>query len=233
MLARKFVVPARIIRDAPFAKRLTQACDANERVPQKHRGRLTWLRDQLAKPPYSEHVSVETCRKWFEGEARPKPNKIPKLAQLLQVDAAWLGMGIDPDMTPRERKLRNAEADGAVNLVAGLIQMDGGHPAFPVADGRSTEHSPVDIRAVIRGAAYDFHIALAEVSGTRLRFAIPVDYRAVMVLGVLRDGFSLRVVELSPELIERRGTRRGGSIEVIVSERDKGLRWIESFRERL
>jgi hypothetical protein len=40
-------------------------------------------------------------------------------------------MGIDPEFQPHERKLRNAMADGAVNLVAGFIQMDGAYPAFP------------------------------------------------------------------------------------------------------
>lgn len=42
------------------------------------------------------------------------------LAQLLEVDLGWLTLGTKPEMTPKERKARNAVADGAVNLVAAV-----------------------------------------------------------------------------------------------------------------
>jgi transcriptional regulator with XRE-family HTH domain len=72
-----------------------------------HQGRLTWLKQQLAERALK--VSVESIRKWLEGEGRPKQEKCEKLAQVLGVDATWLymGSGVASD------KVGNAEANFA------------------------------------------------------------------------------------------------------------------------
>jgi len=162
-------------------------------------------------------------RKWFAGEAMPRPDKTALLAELLMVDVAWLQIGVDPDMAPRDRKIRNAQADGAVNAVAGFIQMDGGHPAFPKESGA------VDLHAIIRGAKYDFHISTADAAG---HFHVPLENEELIVLGVKRaEGFCMDIYELTPDLIEAHGVRRGGSIEVAVPPKE--LRRVESFSNRL
>lgn len=214
--------PPKVIRHPEFAKRLDSACDSIGHCPPKHKGRQSWVMREL-KTRFKEEVTPETVRKWFAGEAMPRPDKTALLAEMLMVDVAWLQIGVDPDMTPRDRKARNAVADGAVNAVAGFIQMDGGHPAFPKGG------HPVDLHAIIRGAKYDFHICTADADG---HFHVPVDNEELIVLGVTRgEGFCLEIYELTPDVIEKHGNRRGGSIEVTVPT--KKLRRVESFSNRL
>jgi len=221
----------RIIRDPEFASRLTSACDNHPDAPDKHDGRLRWLKDELAKR--GQLISPETARKWFAGESRPRPAKMGILAQTLEVDPAWLSMGIDPDLGPRERKVRNAMVDGAVNLVAGFIQMDGGHPAFPDDDDKRAKADNVDLYAVIKGASYAFNVCLGTREEELLRFVVPSNYENVIVIGVLRDGFNVKLFEIPSELIADKGHRRGGSVELLVSRDEEQMRWIESFTERL
>lgn len=212
----------RVARDNPFAKRLDTACDANAHCPAMHHGRLTWIQREL-QSRYDVSVSVETVRKWCAGESQPRPDKTAMLAEILQVDVAWLQLGIDPDIPVRERKVRNAVADGAVNLIAGLIRMDGGQPAFPNDGGT------VDLHAIIQGAKYDFHIATADATG---KFHIPVDHDKAIVLGIERgDGFRVAIYELTTGIIDTYGKWNGGSIEVEVPR--EMLRRIESFGDRI
>ena len=151
------------------------------------------------------------------------------------VDVAWLQIGIDQGLAPRARKARNALADGIVNVVAGFIQMDGGHPAFPDDGDTRAEQDNVDIYAIIRGGNYALHVALgtdAPAAGEGLViFPVPAKHEAVIVLGVLRSGMSVEIFEISPDLIAEHGIRRGGSIEVSVNRAT--LRRIESFSQRL
>ena len=221
--------PDRVIREPDFAQRLAQACDAHSHVPSLHSGRLTWIQRQLAER-YDMSVSVETVRKWASGEAKPRPPKMEKLAQLLEVDVAWLSMGAGGSLSDRDRRVMNAMADGVVNVVAGLIQMDGGHVAFPEADDVRAKSDHVDLHAIIKGAKYDLHVSLGEPEGRTIRFAVPTNYAAMVVLGIVRQGFTFEIYELPAELIET-GSRRGGSIDVTAKAAD--MRRIETFTQRL
>lgn len=213
----------RVVRDKPFAQRFTQACDASSKNPPAAYGRLTWIKNQLAE--LGADVSVETVRKWYSGEVKPRPDKLALLARILEVDEAWLSLGVDPNLTPRERRVRDATVDGAVNLVAGFIQMDGGHPAFPDAE----DSGPVDIHAIIKGAKYDFHVAVIDQDGG---FSVPTKRSGAIVLGVVRkSGFHVDLYEIDEETIEQEGHRRGGSVE--VSPDLKKLRRITTFANRL
>lgn len=212
--------PERVIRDPEFAKRFSSACDSNGMCPPLHKGRLTWVQTEL-KRRFKEAVSVETVRKWFSGEAKPRPEKVSMLAELLQVDVSWLSLGIDKGLAPREMKARSREINGAVNIVAGLIEMDGSTAAF--GDGKGD----VDLHAIIRGAKYDIHVALQE-DGV---FRVPVRREGLVVLGLVKNGMSLSVYELTEPLIERNGVNRGGVTEVRVPP--SRLRKVESFSERL
>jgi transcriptional regulator with XRE-family HTH domain len=223
--------PQRIIRDPEFARRLETACDAHPHAPEKHFGRIRWLQEQLMK--LAEEVSPETVRKWLAGEARPRVVKMEKLAQALQVDPAWLAMGIDPVLQPRERRARNAMADGAVNVVAGFIQMDGGYPAFPEEKDRKAQENAVDLIAIIKGASYNFHVTLGERDGREATFVVPSRRgENVVVLGVVRDtAFRIQVYELTSDLINTIGENRGGSIEIVADISE--LRKVDNFRDRL
>lgn len=215
--------PERVIRDPEFAKRLNSACDASGHCPPLHKGRLTWVQVEL-KRHFKEEVSVETVRKWFAGEAKPRPEKVAMLAELLQVDISWLSLGVDKGMAPRELKARGREIDGAVNIVAGLIEMDGGHAAFA---SDSDQKRGVDLHAIIKGAKYDFHVTVQE-DGV---YRVPAQRDSVVVLGVDKQGFGVGVVEIPEDLIARYGNNRGGVVELKATL--KGLRRIDTFAQRL
>ena len=221
---------ARIVRDAEFARRLDQACDSFAQVPSGH-GRLTWVQRELENR-MDLSVSLETVRKWFAGEAKPRQEKLPKIAEMLQVDVAWLSLGVDPDMQIRGRPMRNPLADGPARIVAGLIQMDGGQVTFPEETDKEAQKNHVHLRAIIKGAKYDLHASPGKVDGRKVKFSVPANSGAVIVLGLIRQGFAIEIVEITPELIAA-GTRRDGSIEVLIDPHKSKLRKIESFRNRL
>jgi hypothetical protein len=223
----------KVVRNAGFGERLHQAHDAFHLAPRERYGRLTWLKNELAK--HDVIVSVETVRKWFNDEAKPHPDRMKVVAQILEADQGWLLLGTKADETPRERRARNASADGAVNLVAGLIQLGGGTPAFPEPDDRRAKG--VDVFAIIKGAQYAFKVVLATVEDGAVKFAVPVDHERFFVLGVVPvGGTHYDVVELAADFIET-GVRRNGVFELSVTNDyqsgETALRQIKDFSARL
>lgn len=216
----------RVIREEAFAKRLAKACDANPSVPDMNLGRTTWIKRHLENR-FSLKVSAETVSKWFAGENKPRPDKLMKLAQLLEVDVGWLSLGIDVAAKVRDQHVRNAMADGAVNLVAGLIQMDGGHVAFPDKPGLANLH------AIIRGAKYDFHVATARVEGDQLSFTVPANTdSSLMVLGLVKRGLDIALFEVTPELLAE-GEYRGAKLVIECKMSDPALTRLDDFKGRL
>ncbi len=202
-------------RDRAFALRLQKACDDNPRVPGYNRGRQAWVRSQLVER-FGMNVSNETVSKWFTGVARPRPEKISVIAQLLEVDEAWLVLGVGNEVEPREVRIRNALADGAVNVVAGFIQMCGGHPAFPEADdARARGGAPVDLYAIIKGTHYPIHVVVAQAADGAFRCNVPYEHAERVVLAVVqREALLCDFLELTGDMIEAHGVRRSGFIEV-------------------
>src|SRR5215217_1878741 len=215
-------------RHPAIAKRLNAAFEAHPHAPALHSGRYSWLQSEFAKRGI--RVSVEAMRQWFLGHSRPNDKKMETLAEMLGVDRTWLELGHDSGVTQRDRRARNAMATGAVNLVAGLIQMGGGHVAFPDEDDARAERENVDMMAIIRGASYSFHIAVGEEVDGTLRFAVPTRHDEVVVIGVVMDGFVARLFEITPEDIEGAPQRRGATIEVVAAAED--LKAIETFARR-
>lgn len=196
-----------IIRDAAFAKRLLKACEDHPEVPAFGQGQQTWIRDRLG-------VSGEGVRKWFAGEAKPRSDTMRQLAKLLEVDEAWLSLGIAPETGPKEQKARNAMADGAVNVVAGIIQMNGGSPAFlQDTDPRSKY---IDLYTIIKGRQYSINVSLAqEISEGEYRFRIPNEYEDCTVIGVIQP-YPVRCVflHIPTPVIDEYRVRKGGYVEI-------------------
>lgn len=204
-----------VIRDKPFAKRFETACEANPHCPtDEYRGKQKWVRENLEEQ-FGIKVSPEAVRRWFSGEMRPRPKTIAALARLLEVDLGWLTLGTAPDMTPKEKQARNAVADGAVNLVAGIIQMNGGHVAFP--EGADTG---ADIFAIIGGKQFTIEVKLArDLGGDMMRFVVGKDLSNHVVIGVvqLEEGFGVRLIRLTPKIIAATPPR--GDFREIAIER--------------
>lgn len=213
----------KILRHREFGQRMSQACDGHPLVPAPNYGRLGWVVEQLEMRGLK--TTQESVRRWFGGEARPKIEVIHLLAEIFQVDDAWLALGQAPDLQPKEKVVRNAEVAGAVNILAGVIQMAGGHPAFPQAGAEKA-----DLYAIIRGAKYEFRVVLAQ-PGPDLRFIVPSDLDGQIVIGVVsKPDHCFDFFEIEPEVVAE-GKRRGGYVEVVADE-DR-LRRIKSFSERI
>lgn len=218
--------------DKAFSSRLNQACDGHPEIPPYGQGRQTWIKDRLG-------VSAEAVRKYFQGIARPRPGKMKELARMLEVDEAWLSLGIIPDMQPAEKKVRNAEVTGAVNVLAGLIQMNGGHVAFP--SDKDHRAGFVDLYAIVRGQQLAIHVALGQqVSPDVYRFTIPKEYDQCVILGAVHV-YAARVhyLNLTNELVNKHKVRRGGYYEITINK-DGSDYWtgkdhwprIQSFTDR-
>jgi hypothetical protein len=213
-----------------FADRLNKTADLNPNVPGLREGRLTYIQGELAKRGHE--LSLESVSKWFKGESKPHDSRASALAEILRVDEGWLMLGAGEDKNPQKRRVRNALADGAVNLVAGLCQMDGAVVAFPDEEDRFSIAQHIDLNVIIRGASYAIHVVVAEQrdDGEQV-FAIPTNLRNTVPIGVQRlEGFNFCVYEITAEAIEMGRPGRTSKIEVPV--RDTGVREIHSFAER-
>lgn len=218
-------MPNKKIKHPEFAQRMQQACDGNPDVPPQNYGRLGWFVKQL-EDRYGESSTIETARKWLAGESRPRQQTMRRLAEILKVDESWLALGHSVDVPIKERRLRKYTADGAVNLVAGIVQMSGWTPAFP------EDEAGVDLLAIIRGAAYRFNIVTGIHEKDDWYFHVPSEALGCFLLGVVRDAeFTFRFFELDRETIEEHGKRKSGYYEVSLSQHN--WRPITSFADRL
>jgi transcriptional regulator with XRE-family HTH domain len=213
-----------------FAVRMAQACDGNPDVPPPNYGRLGWFVAQIEKKS-GQVVTQETVRKWFAGEARPRFKTLSTLAQVLKVDEAWLSIGKSPDLNEKQKRVRNASADGAVNVVAGFVGMCGAHPAFPRDDDVRAAQEKIDLYAIIKGAQYAFHVVTGRLAGEDWTVSVPVEARATILIAVLLVGpLQCEFFELDWEQVEVQGKRKGGTFEV---EKSNGWKQIRTFAERL
>lgn len=221
-------------RHPEFGARFELACDGNPLVPPQNYGRLSWIVKQF-KDRFDTDVTIESVRKWSIGVTYPRPDAMMKLAAILAVDQAWLALGTTSEISEKDAKIRKAEMSGAVNLLAGIIQMSGCHPAFPDnADDRAREES-TDLYAIIRGAQYRLHVALGQKEGTAVTFSVPVS--AVdnnIVIGVVQEeGFCFRFFEINHDTLAE-GKRKDGAVIVRVDDATQmPFREIKSFAERL
>lgn len=215
---------AKKIHHKEFAQRMEQACDGNPHVPPLHHGRLVWVVNQL-QTRFGTKVSTETVRKWFAGESFPRVEKLHQLAEVFGVDEGWLALGQAPDLKPAERKARNAQVSGIVNVLAGVIEIEGGKPAFP-----DCKREKADLFAIIKGAHYTFRVVLGTEAGALIEFKVPPDTGDQFVVGVvIQPNFTFDFYEIDAETIAN-GTRRGGHIEVSGDHRT--LRRIKTFADR-
>lgn len=199
--------------DKAFAKRLNEACDGHPHIPPYGQGRQTWVKEHL-------DVSHEAVRKWFTGQSRPRPGKMKDLARVLEVDEAWLALGITPDLEPKEKRARNAQAEGACNVVGGLIQLNGGSIAYP--GDNDSRAAYIDLYAIVRGASFSIHVSLANrFSEGQFSFVVPKEYKDCRVIGVIHARSTrIHLIDLTHDLIDKHKVRKGGYFLVSLSWHD-------------
>lgn len=196
-----------------FVKRLTQACEESNYVPPPHKGRQQYIAEKLG-------VAPEAVSKWFKAVSMPRPDKIERLAELLQVDQSWLTFGISPEMDRVERKAHAKEADGAVHLVLGMIMLAGGHCGMPSA--RDPRASYVDFYVTMRGSVYPIHVSFArELSRDHFELLLPREYQDVRSVGVIPAGAGkFHFIDLPLVMVEEHKTRKAGGVALAISRVD-------------
>lgn len=198
-----------------FVRRLTQACEESSYVPPPHKGRQQYIAEKLG-------VAPEAVSKWFKAVSMPRPDKMERLAELLQVEQTWLTFGISPEMDRVERKAHAKESDGAVHLVLGMAMLAGAHCGMPSAkDPRS---SYVDFYCTMRGTVYPVHVSLArETSRDHYEILIPKEYtdtRSVAVIPVAPGRYHF--IDMPLMLVEEHKVRKSGMFAVNVNRVEGG-----------
>lgn len=209
------------IRDPEFAARLEQACEQHPDTPAKNAGRLQWMKHELERR-YDVRVSLESVRKWFAGESRPKADKIRAIAQLLGVDDKWLRDGVAGHSTPPDH-------EGAVYLITGLIRMDGGQTIFTTLE----DPDDVDLYAIIQGVRYTMHITVGEVEGYHVTFTVPARHEEICVIGVLKRELEIDLVEVPSSLVAKHGHVDGGVVRATIPRYELEPHNIKDFSTRL
>jgi hypothetical protein len=228
------------IRHPEFAARLQQACDSNPSIPPHNHGRLQYITDQLAKRfgvmgNKGNPLTAESVRKWLYGETLPRKDAMRALAVLTGQDEAWLSIGTVPELPKKVALLRDARADGAVNLVAGLARMAGAAPAFPRKGDTYDEQHSVDLHLTIHGAHFFCHVANCERTGAEWRGAVPVGavHDGIITLAVCHvEKLRYRIFRITAEDFDGM-KQKGGSYEVMIPADGGPFREIETFGEML
>lgn len=209
-----------IVRDEKFVKRLELACENHHLAPSGH-GRQAWLRQRLNQD-FNIDVSAEATRKWFAGVAKPRPKVMLALSKILDVDVSWLSLGVDQTEKPRDKAKRSAIAAGAVNFVAGHIQLAGGNIAFPEG-----EDEQEDVFAIVRGKRHAVTVILGNVM-PKFKIAVPQHAFANTVLLVVptKNPLVYEFFRLPSEILKNHGRNRSGHGEFQV-DRDGDILSIE------
>jgi len=203
--------PVRGVIHKEFARRLEQACDGNVNIPQIYHGRLKWFSEQYQER-WGRAVPQETIRRWFAGLSKPRQEDLVKMAQILKVDPAWLAIGV-----PNKSTETVMASNGAVNIVAGFIQMGGGRPALPQDDDDEADKNHIDLYAIVDGAKHNITVVVAVPGEPDAKFVVPVAAKKNVILGVVRGiGTSVTIYDLEWDTLEKSGTRVGADIEIAV-----------------
>lgn len=197
-----------------FHQRLKAACDQQQQiVPEYGYGRQVFFARKLK-------VTQEAVRKWFTGEARPRPDKMKRLSVLLEVDEAWLALGVEPEVDRREKRRIGDKTDGAIYLLYGMFMLAGGHCAFPSdADPR---REFVDFYAIIRAMQMAVHVSVGrETTKGVYEFILPQQYAEVRCLGVVHlGGMKFHTLDLTHDLIDKHKQRKAGGYSLNIHRRD-------------
>lgn len=197
-------------RNKDFAKRLDTALSNFSDVP-SGRGRQKWLRDRIEERCNVE-VSPEAVRRWFAALSYPRPQVMDVIARALETDVAWLALGVVPDTALGRRRQTNARVSGAVNLIAGMIQMSQGTIAFPTKSDEG-----VDLYAIIDG---EQHQVLVRPIDGETKVYVPVnrlDSNIAVILVHQKSPVEFPLCLLNRDFVTRWGTMNGAYYELKVS----------------
>jgi len=139
-----------------------------------------------------------------------------ELARLLEVDEAWLSLGITPALDPADMRVRNTQGEGASNTFMGLAQLNGARVALP--DDKDPRAAFVDFYAVFRGQQVPFHVSLAtELAAATYNLVLPKEYDQCVTVGAVHsESMQVKYLRLPVPKIDTHKVRRGGYFELIL-----------------
>lgn len=113
---------SRPIRDPAFGERFRRACENSPHVPAKHEGRYVYVRAKYNEQA-EDTITIETVRKWHEGETAPRAAKIAMLADILGCSPNWLqtGFGEQYAQSRAERLSDYQPSVDSVNKISNAI----------------------------------------------------------------------------------------------------------------
>lgn len=194
-----------------FAARLLQACENHPHCPtDTPRGKQKWVREKLLE--LGIKVSAEGVRRWFDGTSLPNKNKRGVyLCRILNVDAAWLYFNDAEAISPDDVLVRNAVAEGATNLFAGMLQMAGASIAF-------SEDSRSIIETITGGRKFTFVVVNPIPLGEDLyRFKVTNDLDGRIVVVIFENApYNYSPLVMLPEHIRQTGILRGDKWDVTI-----------------
>jgi hypothetical protein len=132
-----------IVRNPDFSKRLIAACDEHAECPEFNSGRLAWLRGRLSERGVP--VSTQSVSRWYAGETLPREGKCRVLADILNVNAAELYMGVTVDVSV-------------------------GHAgsSLPAVEGKTMAMLPIPLRSDLTVEIYNLPSDLSEIEAQRI-----------------------------------------------------------------
>jgi hypothetical protein len=186
-----------------FAKRLQIAADRSDDIPPTNMGRFTYIQRKLADHGFQ--LSRETVRKWFVGDALPRPDKMQALSRVLKVDEGWLAVGSAPTSASTTTRSVPVHRDAAVNLVIGIMGISGVSCAQPDEDDEGPGYGPY-FYAIANGRQWRIFVSLGKADGDNIRFSGPIANERVTTLAVVAHGIAdFGIYQLTPELISGNG----------------------------
>lgn len=210
--------------DEQFAERMTQACDNCDKIPSLHNGRLVELSKQLSYIGVS--ATKETVRKWLLGQARPRKAKMTALAKVLNVDEAWLSIGVRPDKTDDQKRLLPKVSEASVLYFASLIGFQGMPVAFP-----EEENDDYHFIAIIGARQRKFYVSSGQVDNSNVTFYFPNNSHGISLVGIIQGHKNIHsVYEFEQSNIEKHAIKKAGYAEITMGIDDNGILNSESYQ---
>lgn len=193
------------IEPKDFGKRLALACEKSKDYPAY--GGQRWIVRELAAR-HGIVITPQAVNKWFKEDGGATKEIVTALASLLDANERWLATGRVEGHLPNARLNTGLDDIGAVNFVAGLLQMQGMEVSFVETDG----DAPSDIGASVGGAALRSVSriqvrALKDDGRGKPRFVFDGSADDVVYVGVVpaRGLSPARMVRVTPEILREQG----------------------------
>ena len=201
-----------------FAKRLLEACNASDEIPEYGKGQQTHLASLL-------NVSQEAVRKWFAGETVPRASMSMKLAEILNVKHSWLMLGT-----------AHGEIEADVRIARRHNAASYAMMCYLVATGRGASFSAVDsvddITFIENGRMIRLCVEMASRPKDGVHTVVFTDAqrKAGVTVAMVADyqqhhSASMDVMEITDKIWETHGMQEGKNFVLHLEKSQRGYNY--------